>query len=482
MSNINIQFKDYSPTEEDPKKKKNMVFGIFFDGTLNNKVNSKERESNTEIYRKNGIKTWKERQISEKKDTSYDNDWSNVARLSECSEKEYKIYIEGIGTEDRKKDDQFGFAMGSKSMGIRAKVRKGCEEIVKIIGKSFRNGEKEIGTLTLDVFGFSRGAAAARNFVYEVNKPKYKATSKTYKKRKVSVSYYYDSDGEEIPLAELPPKGHLGLHLKKAGITVDRIVVRFLGIYDTVSSYDPTVDTLVGMIDHDFSNDVGELHLNDITAAKKVVHFIATDEHRENFDLTAVHMGEEKTFPGVHSDIGGSYLSEEEWVREIDTDWTDKRDLKPLEERLVAEGWYTKDQLFYTGGNAYWALSGKRFLLQTYSFIPLKFMTEKANGSGCEQVVLSKINAGYNFSNDKLLIRIEKKLRSYVFSNGKPYDFKWFTEIDKKYKNNPKDPDYLKEVDEQKDLRTLRNKYLHWSADRYATGMDPRRNRRRVIH
>jgi len=73
-----------------------------------------------------------------------------------------------------------------------------------------------------------------------------------------------------------------------------------------------------------------------------------------------------------------------------------------------------------------------------------------------------------------------------VFDNGQPYSFKWFKELEKKYKGakvpEQRYADYLREVEEQKDLRTLRNKYLHWSADRYATGMDPRSDRKRVTH
>ena len=485
----NIIFGNYSP-EEKKDESIDAIFGLFFDGTLNNKINTKERENNTEIYQKNGIKTWKQRQISEKKDTSYDNDWSNIARMSECCKADYAIYIEGIGTENYQSDTNGGFAFGSGDTGIRGKVRKGCEELTKNIIKNLGN-KNTVQTLILDVFGFSRGAAAARNFVYEINKRKYDAHKKTYTKRRVSVTFYSDDDGKEIPLKELPPRGHLGLKLKEAGITVERIVVRFLGIYDTVSSYHPNFSAKPN-----FSNDIKELHLDDITSARKIVHFIAADEHRENFDLTnvaydtdlrgkkqiPVFYGEEKTFPGVHSDIGGSYLSETEWVREIETDWTDKRDLKPLEDRLVAEGWYNRNQLSYIGGNAYFALKGVRELLHTYSYIPLTFMTEKANNEKCDQISMAKIKKSYDFSKDVLLVRVEKKLREYVFKNGRPYDFKWVADLKIKYKNNTTNPNYIRELDEQKDLRDLRNKYLHWSADRYAIGMDPRSDRKRVVH
>ncbi|ASE62318.1 DUF2235 domain-containing protein [Chryseobacterium indologenes] len=485
----NVVFGNYTP-ENIEDDSIDAVLGVFFDGTLNNKANTKERENNTEVYKKYGIKTWSKKLISEKKDTSYDNGWSNVARMSEACNADYGIYIEGIGTDDRKDDENSGFAFGSGDTGIRGKVRKGCEETVKRLKEKLGN-KKKVAVLTLDVFGFSRGAAAARNFVYEINKRKYAANKKTYTKRKVSVTFYSDDDGKEVPITQLPPRGHLGLKLMEAGITVERIVVRFLGIYDTVSSYHPGVSAKPN-----FSNDVEELHLDDITSAKKIVHFIATDEHRENFDLTnvaydtdakgkkqvPVFYGEEKTFPGVHSDIGGSYLSETEWVREIETDWTDKRDLKPLEDRLVAEGWYNRNQLSYIGGNAYFALKGVRDLLHTYSYIPLTFMTEKANTAKCEQISMTKIKKTYDFSKDTLLVRVEKKLRGYVFKNGKPYDFKWVADLDKKYNHNKTHPDYIRELAEQKDLRDLRNKYLHWSADRYAIGMDPRSDRKRVVH
>ena len=41
----------------------------------------------------------------------------------------------------------------------------------------------KIAVLTFDVFGFSRGAAAARNFVYEIGKAKYKSQFTHRRKR-----------------------------------------------------------------------------------------------------------------------------------------------------------------------------------------------------------------------------------------------------------------------------------------------------------
>ncbi len=476
----NIKFGNYTAPKR-INKRIDLELGIFFDGTLNNKQNTKERENNTEIYRKHGIKTWVGRQINEKNDTSYDNAWSNVARMSEsCISKAYPVYIEGIGTEDKQEDDIIGAALGTGARGIRAKVRITCEKVVKKIIQKLNDGQKsEIKTLTLDVFGFSRGAAAARNFVYEINKGGYKAILyHNYGNIGVDTEpILLDSDGYRTDLTHFPPRGHLGLKLQEKKIIVDRIIVRFLGLYDTVSS----CHSESGII-YNFDNDVQELHLNEINTAKHVVHFVATDEIRENFDLTHTRIGEEKTFPGVHSDIGGSYLAGEEWVREIATDWMLKSRLKPIEEKLIAEGWFNKDQLYYHGGNAYFALSGKRYVKDTFSFIPLKFMVEKSIMKGCTNLYLSKINDKYNFSQDQLIHRVEKRLRDYVFGNAKSYDFKWFKDINQSYKGRESDPNYIKEINEQKDLRQLRNKYLHWSADRYALGNDPSWNWKRDHH
>jgi Uncharacterized alpha/beta hydrolase domain (DUF2235) len=473
----NIKYGGYTPPKK-VKGKSNFVFGIFFDGTLNNKQNTKEREANSSAYQNNGIKTWKERQLSEKHDTSYDNDWSNVARLWDCYDKSTRIYIEGMGTEDSKKDDSDGFAFGSGTTGIRKKVRKGCEKIVDEIKKA---NKKKISTLTLDVFGFSRGSAAARNFLYEIEKAKEKPSRVVYTKSK-GVAWKEDSDGEHIAIdiTELPKRGHLGLMLQNAEITVDRIEIRFLGIYDTVSSYHPNFSA-----SPDFTNDIEELHLNDIGRAKSAVHFVASDEHRENFDLTHSHIGIEKSFPGVHSDVGGSYLTEMEWVREIETSWTTVTDINLFKKKLVDQGWYKDEQLTVEGGNFYFNLAGRRKLDKTYSFIPLQFMSEK----GIKQsipIVQKLLVAKYDFSKDSLLVRVAAKLHKYVFDDGKAYTFKSYKEIHEKYKG-AKVPeqrlvDYDRELKEQEDLRTLRNKYLHWSADRYAIGMDPRSDRKRVTY
>ncbi|WP_079242803.1 T6SS phospholipase effector Tle1-like catalytic domain-containing protein [Chryseobacterium indologenes] len=468
----NNQFGSYTPSVS-KEEVLDITIGIFFDGTLNNKTNTDERKKGTDAHKKHGGKA--------EDNTSYNNDWSNVARMWDNYDKNFGIYIEGIGTQDKEGDATLGYAFGTGETGIRSKVRKGCEEIVKKV-KTIKAEKKadKIAVLTFDVFGFSRGAAAARNFVYEIGKAKYRATSRTVANEAVSVTTYSDDDGKSVASEELPKWGHLGLKLEEAGLKIDVLKVRFLGIYDTVSSYSKYLSPVPN-----FSNDVEELSLNDIGKAQTVVHFIAENEHRENFDLTRVHIGTEKTFPGVHCDVGGAYENGEETWEEVETSWTTSRKLEELKIQLVADGWYKEKQLTITPG-FYLSLKGVRKLVKTYSYIPLHFMAEYGVQKDLPLKDKKMINETYSISSDQLLIRVKDRLRSYVMADGKPYTFKRYKELQDAY-GGAKIPEnqyaaYQKEMHEQDDLRILRNQYLHWSARREGIGMDPRSDRRRVIH
>lgn len=446
----NISFNDYSPPEP-PKGTINIQIGVFFDGTLNNKTNTQEKLNNSSSFRNNGVE--------KKEDSSYYNDKSNVARLWEFLDAPNKLYIEGIGTEDRESDSTLGFGFGTGPTGIRGKVRKGCEKIVEIVTREKNQASaNRVNTLTLDVYGFSRGAAAARNFVHEINKAKYNAIINVASTRGATASQKTDSDGNITQRDEFPRRGHLGLKLEESNIEVDIIRVRFLGIFDTVSSYSKYFTALPNF------DDVEELSLNDIGRASNVVHYVAENEHRENFSLTNTHTGIQKTFPGVHSDIGGSYYDGIEVIEEIETSWTSRDRLNPLIENLISNGWYKRNELEITGGRLYWALKGTRNIKKTYSYIPLHFMGESSISKG---VVFNKnrLESFYDMSENALLVRVKAILRNYVFGSGRQYLLN----------------DSLT-ASERNDLFELRNKYLHWSARREGIGMDPNSDRKRVYY
>lgn len=454
----NITFNDYTAPSI-VENSLSVTLGIFFDGTLNNKNNTNARKGKKDGYE---YKAYKNYGGSKDENTSYNNDWSNIARLWENYHKSNAIYIEGIGTLDLKDDEMDGFAYGSKVTGIKEKVKASCLEISKKVNSLvLSSGKKKLSSITLDVFGFSRGAAAARHFVYEV--------SKRVKSDKF---------------------GKLGIELRNHNIDTEQltIYIRFLGVFDTVSSYSENVWTT----SPNFSNDIDELQLDTISKAKKIVHFISANEHRINFDLTdiikydsakrkSVLMGTEKKFPGVHSDIGGGYENGNEKKDEIING--NEEIQKKRKEQLVSEGWFTEEQLIIHEYRH--KLSSDRNVKKTYSFIPLQFMSEYGLLNSLK-IDDTQIKLKYKITNDALLMQVKERLKQYVMGSGKPYEFRWFHEIHKQYKGakipEQRYADYQKELNEQKNLRQLRNEYLHWSADYDWVGMDPREDGKRKVH
>lgn len=279
-----------------------VTVALFFDGTLNNRYNTGARINQTAANKRYGGAG-----------TSYANYYSNVSILEslnkkkEAKRKEISVYIEGEGTdysvdEDGAPDfngDSFkGYAFGSGDTGIPAKVKKGLDNIrEQINARGFYNKSSQyIKEIKIHVFGFSRGAAAARHFI-----------------------------ASKAELSDWWP-------LQKVAAVV---TIQFVGIFDTVSSYHSKFS-----LSPNFNNDVNELQLRIGGAAKKVVHLVAGDEYRQNFASTtisssiAANVGYECVLPGAHSDIGGGYAEVEIEERRF---WNAEE-----MERLIHEGWYRR--------------------------------------------------------------------------------------------------------------------------------------------
>jgi len=320
---------------EEPATKAESVtirFSIFFDGTLNNRTNidqrllsvsedkltAEERQLAAELKGKMSSE-----QIAEAKRTyrkyegqgSYENGYTNIAKMERHIDtasppagyqSALKSYIEGPGTRDLQSDKMFGFAIGMGISGVKNKVAKGVLDVVKKIAAKHTDKDTHIEKLTLDTFGFSRGAAAARSFIHEALL-------------------------EAESVAE---------RLKGKGYKVGKVDVCFAGLYDTVSSHGIK-----------FSDDTAALNLDAVAHAKKVIHLVAADEHRENFSLTTITSagakGSEIYLPGVHSDIGGSYRDGA--MEHHDVFWsmsaTAAEDAKRDCEALIAAGWYKEHEL-----------------------------------------------------------------------------------------------------------------------------------------
>jgi hypothetical protein len=377
-----------------------------------------------------------------------------------------------------------------------------------LILKKGKNAKKKVTQITLDVFGFSRGAASARNFVHEVN------AKKAYKPHEIEIPDGYDfyevrgeprtkkkhrkalgdADGVEINPKRLidgkmPRFGHLGYSLlEKKVITPEelenlQVIIRFVGVYDTVSSY-YEVDALgaydaFGKVQDDpaggklfkeaisshFGDDEEELglqDLGDVSRFQKLVRFTAKDEHRRNFALTRINQipnkAIEKNFPGVHCDIGGAYENEgEECIDEIGTSlmdggyvyehasktitpWqtisTPKFGLDALKLILIDQHWYTADELkilreyhgfkFILGTRIdlplYLKLTGTRIIRKEYSYIPLHFMEEFCRDTTMSQFFNRETVNDYPLNN-AFLDKVKKSLHQYVFGDAPEWEF-----------------------------------------------------------
>lgn len=275
--------------------------GVFFDGTGNNQANSETvagcmaRDVGLENEAEDIQKFCAEFGYGidgSAPDNSFGNDTSNVARLydlyrdqageridSAADEASIAVYIEGIGTVSGGDDDLWGQATGRGKNGVLARVEQSSQSVVERLLRFNRNNpEVTIRRLEIDIFGFSRGAAAARHFANDIRK------------------------GAESLLAETLKTDTSGFTEGFSWRIQHDVHLNFIGLFDTV----PAIVTPL-MLDFSPGNDRnGGLNLGLPTgAARKVVQLVARDEHRLNFAL--IRTENDIALPGSHSDIGGGY-------------------------------------------------------------------------------------------------------------------------------------------------------------------------------
>ena len=299
---------------------KELQFGIFFDGTGNNRDVDKKK---TKLY----LKRLEGRKYYPLPSPKFTSSLSNVAKLYELFKENdgddlYKVYIPGVGTpfdpNNEGEDDGFLGAVfgygGSaricyafwtiyskilKKEGIQGTIpweqnqRPGKienevdtlpERLDEDLKKSIQAASKtsRLCKITLYVFGFSRGAAEARCFVNRLSRLSDSTTTQ----------------------------------LKFGGIDVE---VKFLGIFDTVASVG-VVDIKSfrgnGMLPSRFGESVDGHGFwaiaKNLVVPENVpcVHYIAGNEARACFPLTMTeNKGKHKVklYPGAHSDVGGGY-------------------------------------------------------------------------------------------------------------------------------------------------------------------------------
>lgn len=270
--------------------------GLFFDGTGNNRNNSQigaDCQAMAEINNNKHIVECAGRH--EDPNSSYSVALSNIAMLADLYRNcpvasnhgeglnvYWPIYISGVGTLSGGRDSFWpGQSFGRGKTGVTAKAARAAAKLgARLESFSGHNPGCVIKGLELDVFGFSRGAAAARHFVNEVLKQD-KGTLEPMLARR------------RVPLAP-------GFSWSNGSIKV-----KFVGLFDTVAAVGSIRD--IGNT-RDVDNDRVNLYLPP-GCADQVLHLVARDEERRNFALNSVkpHWDREIVLPGAHSDVGGGY-------------------------------------------------------------------------------------------------------------------------------------------------------------------------------
>lgn len=328
-----------NPPKTSPQKV-HLEVGIFTDGTMNNAANA---QSFAEQLEQECLIPYENDEISRDEcewrmgllmGDSYANAATNVAKLRDMymeGEQEsdgsitYQrfVYAPGAGTKTGDSDKWYGAATGMGEAGVIQQVNYAFSRLVLRVKEDLQG--KAIDSLTVDLFGFSRGAAAARHAAHEVNQGK---------------------------------SGLLAQRFAEYGILwPERVEVRFVGLFDSVAAI---VNPFSGdLFAHNDRNHPVKLYL-DPGKVGHVVHLTAAHEHRKNFALNSIRNRDgslptnfrEITLPGAHSDIGGGYgdsqreevlLSPMLPVPKNRLRWPEKTaewdNLEAQKQQLTVEGW-----------------------------------------------------------------------------------------------------------------------------------------------
>ncbi len=270
-----------------------LSIGIFFDGSGNNANNTlkclemccsgekgRDRISDSADAARPG-------DISR---CSYDKHYTNIYRLFTLYRAEEGnwnpfqrgLYISGVGTHSGQADSISGFAIGEGKSGIIAKTDEAIAALPAILRQVIRqmNGEGQITRLAFDLFGFSRGAAAARHFANRIFA------------QDPALAAAIAEGFQEATYRDMPTIG-----------------TRFLGLFDGVAG----IANMTNRFDPHSPHGSG-LHLSLPSGiARRVFQIAAAHEYRYNFCLQSVAPDyPELVLPGAHSDIGGGYNPQED--------------------------------------------------------------------------------------------------------------------------------------------------------------------------
>ncbi len=453
------------------KKPVKIRIAIFYDGTLNNRINVEQREAKADSYYENKDK--------DGEPDSYDNGRTNIAIMEPHIKKKsegydccMKCYVEGQGTLNFQKDSLLGYAFGGGESGVVDRAGLGISRAVELIeGSTIVDSEEHfIEKLTIDVFGFSRGAATARYAIHVL------FNGRTQRTNNQTGEVYYAFDPIHTSLNELD-----------YDIQPNAVEVCFAGLYDTVLSY-------YGSQYFPFTSNV--LQQRAVARAKKVLHLAAADEHRNDFPLHSIKStkkrgGEEYYLPGVHSDVGGSYNQASELEIQAESDESKKEYMKTSNESLmilkgshdtldsdrnylIKQGWYKDDEIWLEPREPepmrqathhqtiHNSLHVSRMNIRSaYCNIPLKIMAEYSRKPEVKLQINEKLEdrAEIILNPEPDLQKLEGIIRNYIANTANSKAEDWIGE--NASLNNA-------------EMKNIRHKHFHFSASKPKAGYKPR--------
>lgn len=240
--------------------------GVFFDGTNNNMKRDKPKGCETnvvrlfDLYKEGSDATALRRKCYLRGVGSLDKEarQQQLARENQQAVQQWGRDPEMLQSQLSANQGRYVADLGYNVAGMAGGAGGKTRLNMAYFWLKDRCGEvAESAERMVDVYGFSRGAALARTFVNLVN--------------------------------QALVKHHPTLR------------VRFLGIYDTVGSFGVAGD----------ESDPGQNLGVDTTDARATAHFTARHELRQNFPLSRTP-NSDRSYAGVHSDVGGSYPPEDE--------------------------------------------------------------------------------------------------------------------------------------------------------------------------
>ncbi|HWD30459.1 MAG TPA: DUF2235 domain-containing protein [Pseudomonas sp.] len=275
--------------------------GVFFDGTGNNLRNSDAAADCRDPLKLARSQALREQCANYGYDgrgsvpaDSYGTAKSNIAKLYELYRDQVaerlqgdqrsvslKVYVEGIGTQAGETDSTLSKLTGRYASGVIARVRQVPAAIFEQLTRwSQMNPGVRIQQVELDIFGFSRGAAAARHFANDIGRGGTSLLAQRWPASLLTEDFDWQSSKS--------------------------LTINFIGLFDSVAA-------IVSVFNGNFSPanaNYGGIEMKLAPkAARKIVHLVARDEQRKNFPLT--QCDDDTVVPGAHADVGGGYMPRE---------------------------------------------------------------------------------------------------------------------------------------------------------------------------